>query len=130
MKTIKKNTLWINSHKKSILISCSKEQPHNHNDHPNTLFSQVIFPLIPYRYCGKVNKKGKNMLRLVKNLSENFINNMKWYDVSLLKLTVMIFTLLVAKYFSILLNAQWYWYVLLLLVLAPRLYYIAFKKVQ
>jgi hypothetical protein len=29
-----------------------------------------------------------------------------------------------------LLNAQWYWYVLLLLVLAPRLYYIAFKKVQ
>ena len=70
------------------------------------------------------------MLRLVKNLSENFINNMKWYDVSLLKLTVMIFTLLVAKYFSILLNAQWYWYVLLLLVLAPHLYFITFKKVQ
>ena len=70
------------------------------------------------------------MLRLVKNLSENFINNMKWYDVSLLELTVIIFTLLVAKYFSILLHAQWYWYVLLLLVLAPRLYYITFKKVQ
>ena len=55
---------------------------------------------------------------------------MKWYDIGLLKFTVMIFTLLVAKYFNILLNAQWYWYVLLLLVLAPRLYYIAFKKVQ
>ena len=70
------------------------------------------------------------MFKLIKNLSENFINNMKWYDVSLVKLAVFIITLLLAKYVTILLNAQWYWYVLLLLVLAPRLYYIAFKKVQ
>ncbi len=32
IESYKENTLWINSHKKSILISCSKEQPHNHND--------------------------------------------------------------------------------------------------
>ncbi len=70
------------------------------------------------------------MFKLIKNLSENFINNMKWYDVSLVKLAVFIITLLLAKYVNILLHAPWYWYVLLLLVLAPRLYYIAFKKVQ
>ena len=68
------------------------------------------------------------MFKLIKNLSENFINNMKWYDVSLVKLAVFIITLLLAKYVNILLHAPWYWYVLLLLVLAPRLYYLAFKK--
>ena len=61
-------------------------------------------------------------------IAENFINNMKWYDLGLFKATMIIFTLLVAKYFNILLQAEWYWYVLLLLVLSPRLYYIAFKK--
>jgi hypothetical protein len=61
-------------------------------------------------------------------IAENYINNMKWYDLGLFKATMFIFTLLVAKYFNILLQAEWYWYVLLLLVLSPRLYYIAFKK--
>ena len=61
-------------------------------------------------------------------IAENYINNMKWYDLGLFKVTMFIFTLLVAKYFNILLHAEWYWYVLLLLVLSPRLYYIAFKK--
>ena len=61
-------------------------------------------------------------------MAENYINNMKWYDLGLFKVTMFIFTLLVAKYFNILLQAEWYWYVLLLLVLSPRLYYIAFKK--
>ena len=59
---------------------------------------------------------------------ENFISNMKWYDVNLLKLSSFVAALLVAKYFTILLKAEWYWYVLLLLVLWPRLLYIAFKK--
>ena len=61
-------------------------------------------------------------------IAENYINNMKWYDLGLFKATMIIFTLLVAKYFNILLQAEWYWYVLLLLVLSPRLNYIAFKK--
>ena len=68
------------------------------------------------------------MLRLIKNLSENFINNMKWYDIRLLKLTVVVFSLLAAKYFNILLHAQWYWYVLLLLVLAPAFIILLLKK--
>ena len=59
---------------------------------------------------------------------ENFISNMKWYDVNLLKLSSFVAALLVAKNFTILLKAEWYWYVLLLLVLCPRLFYIAFKK--
>ena len=61
-------------------------------------------------------------------LAENYINNMKWYDLGLFKVTMFIFTLLVAKYFNILLQAEWYWYVLLLGVLTPRHWYIAFIK--
>ena len=61
-------------------------------------------------------------------IAENYINNMKWYDLGLFKATMIIFTLLFAKYFNILLKAEWYWYVLLLLVLCPRIFYIAFKK--
>ena len=70
------------------------------------------------------------MFKLIKDLNENFINNMQWYDVGLVKLAVFIFTLLLAKYVNILLYAQWYWYVLLLLVVGSRLYYVAFKKVN
>jgi hypothetical protein len=70
------------------------------------------------------------MFKLIKDLNENFISNMQWYDVSLIKLAVFIFTLLLAKYVNILLYAEWYWYVLLLLVVSSRLYYIAFKKVN
>jgi hypothetical protein len=70
------------------------------------------------------------MFKLIKDLNENFINNMQWYDVGLVKLAVFIFTLLLAKYVNILLYAQWYWYVLLLLVVGSRLYYVAFKKVH
>ena len=61
-------------------------------------------------------------------IAENYINNMKWYDLGLFKATMIIFTLLVAKYFNILLQAEWYWYVLLLAVLIPYQWYIAFKK--
>ncbi len=70
------------------------------------------------------------MFKFIIDRNENFISNMQWYDVSLVKLAVFIITLLLAKYVNILLHAQWYWYVLLLLVLAPRLYYLAFKKVN
>ena len=79
---------------------------------------------------GNITEIGKNMFKLIKGLNENFISNMQWYDVGLLKLSVFIFTLLLAKYVNILMCAQWYWYVLLFLVVSSRLYYIAFKKVQ
>ena len=70
------------------------------------------------------------MFKLIKGLNENFISNMQWYDVGLVKLAVFIFTLLLAKYVNILMNAQWYWYVLLFLVVSARPYYLAFKKVN
>ena len=78
---------------------------------------------------GIITEIGKNMFKLIKDLNENFISNMQWYDVSLVKLAVFIGTLLLAKYVNILLHAPWYWYVLLFLVVSARPYYLAFKKV-
>ena len=68
------------------------------------------------------------MFKLIKDLNENFINNMQWYDVGLVKLAVFISTLLLVKYVSILLQAPWYWYVLLFLIVSSRPLYLAFKK--
>ena len=68
------------------------------------------------------------MFKLIKDLNENFISNIRWYDVGLVKLAVFIFTLLLAKYVNILLYAPWYWYVLLFLVVSARPYYLLFKK--
>ena len=79
---------------------------------------------------GNINEIGKNMFKLIKNLNENFISNMQWYDVSLVKLATFIITLLLAKYVNIFLHAPWYWYVLLFLVVSARPYYLAFKKIN
>ena len=70
------------------------------------------------------------MFKLIKDLNENFISNMQWCDVGLVKLVVFISTLLLVKYVSILLQAPWYWYVLLFLVVSARPYYLAFKKIN
>ena len=70
------------------------------------------------------------MFKLIKDLNENFISNMQWYDIGLVKLSVFIITLLLAKYVTILLQASWYWYVLLFLVVSARPYYLAFKKIN
>ena len=70
------------------------------------------------------------MFKFIKDINENFISNMQWYDVSLVKLSVFIITLLLAKYVNILLYASWYWYVLLFLVVSARPYYLAFKKIN
>ena len=77
-----------------------------------------------------ISEIGKNMFKLIKNLNENFISNMQWYDVSLVKLATFIITLLLAKYVNIFLHAPWYWYVLLFLVVSARPYYLAFKKIN
>ncbi len=70
------------------------------------------------------------MFKFIIDRNENFISNMQWYDIGLVKLSVFIITLLLAKYVSILLQASWYWYVLLFLVVSARPYYLAFKKVN
>jgi len=54
---------------------------------------------------GKINEKGKNMFKFIIDRNENFISNMQWYDVSLVKLATFIITLLLAKYVNILLHA-------------------------
>ena len=69
------------------------------------------------------------MFKLIKDLNENFISNMQWYDVGLVKLAVFISTLLLAKYVNILLQAPWYLYVLLFLIVSSRPLYITFKKI-
>ena len=51
-------------------------------------------------------------------------NYFKWYDISLIKIGSMIFALLLAKYFNILLQANWYWYVLLLIIIYIRFIYL------
>ena len=68
------------------------------------------------------------MFKLIKDLNENFISNMQWYDVGLVKLAVFISTLLLVKYVNFLLQAPWYWYVLLFLIVSSRPLYLAFKK--
>ena len=79
---------------------------------------------------GRITEKEKNMFKFIKDRNENFISNMQWYDIGLVKLSVFIITLLLAKYVNILIYASWYWYVLLFLVVSARPYYLAFKKVN
>ena len=79
---------------------------------------------------GKINEKGKNMFKFIIDRNKNFISNMQWYDLGLVKLSVFIITLLLAKYVTILLQAPWYWYVLLFLVVSARPYYLVFKKIN
>ena len=53
---------------------------------------------------GKINEKGKNMFKFIIDKNEKFISNMQWYDIGLVKLSVFIITLLLAKYVTILLQ--------------------------
>ena len=55
----------------------------------------------------------------------NIIRNYsQWYDLSLIKISSMVFALLVAKYWGWLLKAEWYWYVLILLLISSRFIYL------
>jgi len=55
----------------------------------------------------------------------NIIRNYcQWYDLSLIKISSMVFALLVAKYWSWLLKAEWYWYVFILLIISSRFMYL------
>jgi hypothetical protein len=53
-------------------------------------------------------------------------NYAQWYDISLIKISSMIFALLVAKYFDWFLRADWYWYILLLLLTSIRGIYLLY----
>ena len=55
----------------------------------------------------------------------NIIRNYcQWYDISLIKISSMVFALLLAKYLDWLLIAEWYWYVFIILVISSRFMYL------
>ena len=54
-------------------------------------------------------------------------NHFKWYDMSLVKISSMIFALLIVKYWDWILSADWYWYVILLLLSVIRPCYLLYK---
>ena len=55
-------------------------------------------------------------------------NHFKWYDMSLVKISTFVFALLIAKYWDWILSANWYWYVLLLILTIIRPYYLLYKS--
>jgi hypothetical protein len=46
------------------------------------------------------------------------IKNLKWYDMSLTKLSVMAFTLMIVSFWPSLASLAWYWYLVIFVVLA------------
>jgi len=56
------------------------------------------------------------------------LQNMRWFDISLVKLSSAAFALLIAKLWAPLLALQWYWYLLIGILAAIRPMYKIFKK--
>ena len=55
-------------------------------------------------------------------------NHFKWYDMSLVKISSFVLALLIAKYWDWILSADWYWYVLLLILTVIRPFYLLYKN--
>ena len=55
-------------------------------------------------------------------------NHFKLYDMSLVKISTFVFALLIAKYWDWILSADWYWYVLLLILTVIRPFYLLYKN--
>jgi hypothetical protein len=56
--------------------------------------------------------------------AENGMKKLKWYDISLFKLSVAAFILMVAKLWAPILSLDWYWYGIIFVVLTI---YLLFK---
>jgi hypothetical protein len=56
------------------------------------------------------------------------IKNLKWYDMSLTKLSVMAVTLMLVRFWPPLASLAWYWYLILFVVFAIVPMYKLFKK--
>ena len=52
------------------------------------------------------------------------VKTLRWYDLSLTKLSVFFFTLLLVKYFPVLSSFEWYWYLVAFVIVA----FMPFKK--
>lgn len=57
------------------------------------------------------------------NWIENGMKNLKWYDISLTKLSTFFFTLMLAKLWDPLLSLEWQVYLVLALTLSIRPFY-------
>ncbi len=49
---------------------------------------------------------------------ESMVKRLKWYDISLVKLSTAAFILMIAKFWEGLLALDWYWYLVIALVAA------------
>jgi hypothetical protein len=55
------------------------------------------------------------------------VKNLKWYDVYLIKLSVLFATLMLVKFFPQLLSWEWYWYLIIAIVIAIPVWIKMFK---
>ena len=62
----------------------------------------------------KIMEKRMNIIR----------NYCQWYDLLFIKISSMVFALLVAKYWDWLLIAEWYWYFFIILIISSRFIYL------
>ncbi len=56
------------------------------------------------------------------------LKNLKWFDISLIKLSTAAFILLIAKFWTDILALDWYWYLAIGLLAAIRPLALMFKK--
>ncbi|MCK4670223.1 MAG: hypothetical protein KAT43_03390 [Nanoarchaeota archaeon] len=56
------------------------------------------------------------------------IKKFKWHDISLTKLSVLFFALFLAKVWPAILGLDWYWYLILCIVVAIPVWMKLFKK--
>lgn len=58
------------------------------------------------------------------------LKNLKWFDISLIKLSTAAFILLIAKFWTDILALDWYWYLAIGILAAIRPFALMFKKEQ
>lgn len=56
------------------------------------------------------------------------IKNMDWLDIGLIKFGVLAFTLMLVKFWESLLSLEWYWYLVIFVVLIIRPFYRVYIK--
>jgi len=59
--------------------------------------------------------------------AEKNIKKLRWFDISIFKLSVLAITLLIAKLWPPILSLDWYWYALVFILAIIRLLYVMFK---
>lgn len=55
------------------------------------------------------------------------IKQYRWFDISLIKLSVFSFSLLIAKFYPAILSLDWYFYLIIVVLAAIRPFYVVFN---